>query len=275
MHGDDSFAAAGDTVQLLRRVFRPVVTDQVSLRLYAFSVTLFAWIVALSVDIVNQLVFFTNWTDCWREWSITTIVVVAIAFPVARAMGRAHLALHLVRAEAERLSRTDPMTGLGNRRAFYEAAQALSGGALALVLADIDRFKRINDRYGHAAGDAVIKAVAARLQAELGDLGAVVRLGGEEFALIAPHHCADEVRARLPQIRKLIALEPVPFAGKSLSATISIGFAAHGETDFDALYAAADTALYVAKSGGRDRVVDYDEIGEIAAAVKDAILRAS
>jgi diguanylate cyclase (GGDEF)-like protein len=261
-------------VSLLTRVFRPVVTDPVSLSRYAFSVTLFALLVALSVDVANQLIFFTNWTDCWREWSITAIVVVAIAFPVARAVGRAHLALYLARAEAERLSRTDPMTGLGNRRAFYEAAHALSGGALALVLADIDRFKRINDRYGHAAGDAVIKAVAARLESDLGDLGAVARLGGEEFALIAPHRNADEVRARLQQICELIAREPVTFAGQSVSATISIGFAAHGETDFDALYAAADTALYVAKSAGRDRVVDYDDIGEIAATVKEAILRA-
>ena len=260
---------------LLRDVFRPVVTDEVSQRRYAFSVTLFALFVALTVDVADQLIFFTNWTDCWREWSITTVVVVAIAFPVARAMGRAHLALHLARAEAERLSRTDPMTGLGNRRAFYEAAHALPGSALALVLADIDRFKRINDRYGHAAGDAVIKAVSARLLSELGDLGVVTRLGGEEFALIAPLRRADEVRARLPEVCKLIAREPVAFAGHSVIATISIGFAAHGETDFDALYAAADTALYVAKSGGRDRAVDYDEIGEIAAAVKEAILRAS
>ena len=167
------------------------------------------------------------------------------------------------------------MTGLCNRRAFYEAARSFDGGLLALVLADIDRFKRINDSYGHAAGDEVIKAVAARMQAELGDLGAVARLGGEEFALIAPHRSADEVRARLPQFRQRIAREPVAFAGQSLSATISVGFAAHGETDFDALYAAADAALYVAKSAGRDRVVDYGEIGGVAAAVKEAMLRAS
>ena len=80
--------------------------------------------------------------------------------------------------------------------------------------------------------------------------------------------------ARLQDICKLIAREPVVFAGQSVGATISIGFAAHGETDFDALYAAADTALYVAKSAGRDRVVDYDDIGDIAAAVKEALLRA-
>ena len=93
-----SFRSRRGQVQFLRRVFRPAVADAAGLRLYVVSVTLFAWAIALSADVANQLIFFTNWTDCWREWSVTTIVVLAIAWPVARAMGRAQLELFTAHA---------------------------------------------------------------------------------------------------------------------------------------------------------------------------------
>jgi diguanylate cyclase (GGDEF)-like protein len=265
----------GAPVSLWKTVFRPDIPDKASLRRYVISVTLLSWLVAICVDVANQMAFFTTWADAWREWAITTAVAAAIAIPIARSMGRAHLALHHLKAEAERLSRTDPLTGLANRRAFYEAAKYLSGGALTLAIADIDRFKRVNDRYGHAAGDEFIKAVAARMQAELGEMGLVARLGGEEFALIAARRPDAEVRGRLQQFRQHIADEPVPFAEQSLCATISIGFAARSDFDFDSLYRAADTALYVAKSAGRNRVVDFDQIGELASGATAAKLRVS
>jgi predicted signal transduction protein with EAL and GGDEF domain len=141
------------SVFLFKNVFRPVVADSSDLRRYVISVTLLAWIVALSVDVAHQLLVFTSWTDCLVSWSISTVVVIGIAVPIARSMGRAHLELFHAKREADRLGRTDPLTGLANRRALYEAAERLDGHALALVIADIDRFKRINDRYGHAAGD--------------------------------------------------------------------------------------------------------------------------
>ncbi len=260
---------------LWKNVFRPVVADKAELRRYVISVTVLSWLVAITVDVANQLIFFSTWPDAWREWSITTCVVLTIAIPIARSMGRAHLALHLTKAEAERLSRTDPMTGLANRLAFYEAAKPLTGGILALMIADIDRFKRINDRHGHAAGDEVIRAVAARMQAQLGDLGPVARLGGEEFALLTADRPAAEVLERLQQFRKSVADEPTVFAGKSIFATVSIGFAASPDLDFDGLYAAADKALYVAKSAGRDRVVDFGEIGDLASLANPPSLRAS
>jgi diguanylate cyclase (GGDEF)-like protein len=256
---------------LWKVVFRPEVSDARDLRRYVFSVTLFAWTVAFAVDLVNQLAFFSNWGDCLREWSVTTAVVVVIALPIARTIGRAHLRLHLARVEAERLSRIDPLTGLANRRAFYEAASQLGNGVLALVIADIDRFKRINDRYGHAVGDEIIKSVGRRMQAELGDLGTVARLGGEEFALVTAGRPSAEIRARLEQLRGRLADEPAMVAGQRVQATVSIGLAARREHDFEALYAAADKALYVAKTAGRDRVVDFDEIGEAGPA---AMLRA-
>ena len=151
--------------------------------------------------------------------------MLVIAVPVARTMGLAQLELHRARAEAERLSRTDPMTGLANRRAFYEAAAGLEGGALALVIVDIDRFKRINDRYGHAVGDEVIKCVATRMQEELGDLGVGgparrrgIRLGRRWCS--RPRSCgaADQVPPAVwPTIRRVIKPDSVDRRSRSAS----------------------------------------------------------
>ena len=153
-----------------------------------------------------------------------------------------------------------PLTGLANRRAFYEAAEDFAGGAVALAIVDIDRFKRINDSNGHATGDNVLKAVAAFMQDQLGDLGLVARLGGEEFALISAERPVAEFRERLQTFRLSVAETPTPCAG--VRVTVSIGFACRSNIDLDSLYAAADKALYFAKSAGRNRLVDYDEVGD-------------
>lgn len=261
-------------VPLLKDVFRPIVTDKRDLRRYVVSVTLFSWLTALSVDVVNQLCFFTSWAECLRDWLVTTAVVVAIAAPIARSMGYAHLGLHLAKREAERLGRTDPLTGLANRRALYESAAKLDGGVLALVIADIDRFKRVNDRYGHAAGDEIIRAVAARMQEELGELGVVARIGGEEFALLCADRPAAEISARLLAFRRRVASEPVVVGDHELHTTVSVGFVARSNANFDALYAAADKALYAAKTGGRDRIVDFDQMGDALAQRPPDLMRA-
>ena len=265
---------AGVALRLWKIIFEPVVEDEAGLRRYVASVTLFAWVVALGSDIANESFFFVSWADSFREFGITTAVVLVIAVPIARTMGRAHLALRLARLEAERLSRTDPLTGLANRRAFYEAAARAPNASLALVIADIDRFKRINDRYGHSAGDEVIKGVARLMLAELGELGLVARVGGEEFALLTRDHPAKTVRGRLERFRRRVAAEPAMVGGRRLHATISIGCALSGAPDFEQLYAAADKALYLAKAAGRDRIVDGDEVanlaGEAAAAVGES-----
>ena len=254
-------------MSLLSNVFHPIVADERGFRRYVWSVTLLSWTIALGADVANQLVFFSSWADCAREWSITAVVVIAIAVPIARSMGRAHLELHHAKKEADRLGRTDPLTGLANRRAFYEAADSMKGGLVALVIADIDRFKSVNDRFGHAAGDEVIKAVAKLMADQLGDIGVVARVGGEEFALVCAGRNVADVRARLLLFRERAAGQTVRFGERLLSATVSIGFAARRNADFDQLYAAADKALYAAKAAGRDRMVDYDQIETLAPGV--------
>jgi diguanylate cyclase (GGDEF)-like protein len=253
------------SVSILREVFHPKVASRADLWRYVRATTILAWTVVWAVDIPHQILFAASWADCWRNWLVDVIIVPIVSVPVARSIGKAHLQLHDAKQEAERLGRVDPLTGLANRRAFYEAAAELAGGgAVALAIADLDRFKRINDRFGHAAGDEALKAAADLMRAELGDLGLVARVGGEEFALIAAGRSADEIAARLQRFRQRVADEPLTAAGGSVHLTVSIGFAVRRDCNFDALYAAADRALYVAKSAGRDRVVDGDRIEGIA-----------
>jgi two-component system cell cycle response regulator len=158
-------------------------------------------------------------------------------------------------------SRRDPLTGLPNRRAFEEdlarevARAERSGTPLAVVTLDVDRFKAVNDAHGHAAGDAVLRAVAARAEGAIRAGDVLARLGGEEFGILLPG--ADLARAvdAAERIRSTLAAAPVEAAGRALAVTASFGCAAlaRGEAG-DALVARADARLYDAKHAGRNRV---------------------
>jgi two-component system, cell cycle response regulator len=162
-----------------------------------------------------------------------------------------------LRAEAVR----DALTGLPNRRAFDEAlarevARAEREGVpLAALLLDVDRFKSVNDAHGHAAGDAVLRAVAARARAALRAADLLARVGGEELAALLPG--ADEAAAREAGERVRLAVKdgPVDAGGTAIAVTLSVGVAVRraGE-DGPALLARADARLYAAKREGRDRV---------------------
>lgn len=156
------------------------------------------------------------------------------------------------RARSER----DGMTGLLNRQAFDEAAEALDGTGGAVVFCDIDRFKQVNDRYGHQTGDGVIRAFAALLAGTGHRAG---RMGGEEFALLVPGRTAAEAAAEAEAIRRRfneIAHDGLP-AGRRLSASFGVADYRAGELPANA-FARADMALYRAKKDGRNRVVTLD-----------------
>jgi diguanylate cyclase (GGDEF)-like protein len=158
-------------------------------------------------------------------------------------------------------SRQDALTSLPNRRAFEEnlarevARVGRTQAPLAVVVFDVDRFKSVNDQHGHAAGDAVLRTIAARVVGAIraGDL--LARIGGEEFALLLPGAeltMAVEVAER---VRVIIADLPIDAGGRSLSITASLGCAIlAGEETPAALLARADARLYQAKQAGRDRV---------------------
>jgi diguanylate cyclase (GGDEF)-like protein len=164
----------------------------------------------------------------------------------------------------QNLAFTDPSTGLPNRRAFVErAGELLAAGAgrrFLVMLADIDRFKHVNDDYGHAVGDQLVKLIGERMGGELGDPAIIARVGGDEFALCAP---LPEGACSATLGSALVAAMRAPFdlGAYNVAISISLGLveAAGGENapEINALINQADLALYAAKNGGRNRAMRF------------------
>ena len=188
-------------------------------------------------------------------------------------IGAAGAVVGLLRARLERLAanldteaHTDSLTGVANRRGFdqrfelelWRAARTKRG--LSLIVCDLDRFKLVNDRLGHATGDAALRTVAARIAASVRSIDAVSRIGGEEFAVLLPEASAMEAYVVAERIRKGIAEE---FAEHAVPLTTSCGLASQEENlDGADLLEAADDAMYSAKAIGRNcTVVDGAEAG--------------
>ncbi|HRQ64094.1 MAG TPA: GGDEF domain-containing protein [Xanthomonadaceae bacterium] len=157
---------------------------------------------------------------------------------------------------------SDDLSGLLNRRGFRLRSEALlgvlvPGTPIGLMVMDIDHFKQVNGRYGHIAGDAVIRAVGARIRESL-DAGAVAaRLGGEEFGVLLGGDSADALRDQLERLRVAVQQERVECDGESIQVTMSIGAALEQAPlrSLHAMFIAADRALFEAKAAGRNRWV--------------------
>jgi diguanylate cyclase (GGDEF)-like protein len=166
-----------------------------------------------------------------------------------------------LRVESERAF-TDPLTGLANRRAFDERlAHILNtidryGGSVSLILVDIDHFKRVNDGYGHDAGDEVLRAFGQVVGGSVRTIDLAARFGGEEIAILLPKTGLDGARDLAERLRREIANHAVPIRGEVLRVTASFGVACYPETSGDqrALFTNADAALYEAKASGRNQV---------------------
>lgn len=154
-------------------------------------------------------------------------------------------------------SELDYLTGLPNRRSFERAASRASAVGGAVVVCDIDHFKQINDRYGHAVGDDIIRVFASLLHTEA---GSPARIGGEEFALLLPGATVEEAAVLADAIREKFHALRYPALGRDhrLSASFGIAGFDHGEPAQTALVH-ADRALYQAKNDGRNRVVVFGE----------------
>jgi diguanylate cyclase (GGDEF)-like protein len=153
----------------------------------------------------------------------------------------------------------DPLTGLLNRRALEERFAHETGQQaaprLALVLLDLDHFKRINDRHGHARGDAVLRDFGSALRGGLRASDALFRIGGEEFALLLPGANADSALRRVESLRTLVASWQLGGLDERVTFSAGVAAAGAGRSDLNALLQAADAALYEAKNAGRNRSV--------------------
>lgn len=197
--------------------------------------------------------------------SLTALTMVALLY----AVGAAFLILGLVQDRSIRVHKDaaslDPLTGLFNRRAFQERAQRLihdgtgRRGSVTLLMFDLDNFKSINDRFGHAVGDAALQLFARVASANMRVEDVLGRLGGEEFAAIVPGD-GDVAAGIAERIRVAYEQAGADVAGRPVSATVSIGAAWTVETvPTEVMLAAADAALYRAKAAGRNRVVLADQ----------------
>lgn len=189
----------------------------------------------------------------------------AVSGALALITGHVIRELTVSRAEFERLSLTDMLSGLLNRRAF-NAALAETGAGASLAILDLDRFKAVNDCHGHCAGDEVIKAVAEVLREVFGDQHLMARLGGEEFGVIVRGGGVAQRIALVERARNMVEARAIHCDGLAISTTVSAGIAEFGpERRPESVYSAADSALYRAKAGGRNRVVHEAEQAEAGA----------
>lgn len=178
------------------------------------------------------------------------------------ALNRANSELREANRILEKLAASDSLTELANRRNFFEQADAevqrahRYGHPLALQMLDLDHFKSINDHFGHAAGDEVLRRIAGVLRANLRHNDLAARIGGEEFVILLPETQLADAAQHAERLRKAIAGLRIPFEQSMLSVTVSIGVAAldTGELSPEPMLMRADSGLYRAKQDGRNRV---------------------
>jgi two-component system, NtrC family, C4-dicarboxylate transport sensor histidine kinase DctB len=184
-----------------------------------------------------------------------------------------HRELEVLSRHLKTMSISDPLTGCYNRRYFQEASMKMVSAAqrhrrrISILMLDVDFFKKINDRYGHPAGDEILKGIALTCQSALREPDFLVRFGGEEFVAVLPDTRIDEARVVAERLRDAIERLTVPVGELALRATISIGLSEFidTETSLEKAIARADIALYEAKRAGRNRVVVYSpELGSSA-----------
>ncbi|NOQ89259.1 MAG: diguanylate cyclase [Gammaproteobacteria bacterium] len=168
--------------------------------------------------------------------------------------------LEISRAEAERRARVDELTGLYNRRAFYEYGNILANNSqrnkdvLAMIIMDLDNFKSVNDNFGHAAGDVALKQIGKILLQRLRKSDVFARIGGEEFGMLLPLTSLSEAAQLAEELRKAVQSSAVSYEDKTFNITASFGVTSD-VCDIDTLVRQADLAMYKSKDSGRNTVI--------------------
>lgn len=208
-----------------------------------------AWLHVPVFQFINSLLFFA------LALGIALLLMILVRFLRWKAF--------LLERELGHLARHDALTGLNNRGRVVELAQAEFARAarhqrpLAVVMFDVDHFKRVNDEHGHAVGDEVLKALAAICQQNLREVDHLGRLGGEEFVCILPETAADEALACAERLRRAVEAAIIETRAGPIRITVSLGIAVYpyAGTDWESVLRAADAAMYDAKHQGRNRAL--------------------
>lgn len=219
-----------------------------------------AWVLAalITVAVIGLL-----GQGSWRlGLFIATVCVGVSAPPVVYAILRLVFRLERLRQRLQVLAITDDLTGCYNRRHFWERSEQewaraqRHGLPLAVLLIDVDDFKRINDAYGHHAGDLMLQALARACDASLRSTDVLARYGGEELAVLLPQTGLSGALAMAERVRVALQQVRIDWQGQRVGATVSVGVAAMhaSHADLKAMIHDADVALYEAKRAGRNRV---------------------
>lgn len=196
-----------------------------------------------------------------RYWKIATLICVVLGVVLAYFSARMNNRNTILADELAYLARHDPLTGCFSRRHFFDLARQADLFPAAVILIDLDRFKTVNDRFGHAGGDAALRHLTKVLQAGLGPHDILARLGGEEFVVLA--HKADEAEGvRLAQaLLAMLRKSPIILQAEQLTLTASFGVStAEGSDQIDPAVHRADLAMYEAKAQGRAQVCSFSSM---------------
>ena len=194
---------------------------------------------------------------------LTAVSVVIVGFPLAYFLLGQQMKLSVMAIELDRAARTDGLTGLANRRAFFQEAKDVIAlgrpSSDALLFIDVDHFKSINDTFGHAIGDAVLRELAAVIRSSVREGDLVARLGGEEFAVLL----VDADRAEAMQVAERIRINAqnvrraVDTNDRAVTVSMGVCLREPGQ-DLEDILLKADQGLYAAKRQGRDLIIDGD-----------------
>jgi diguanylate cyclase (GGDEF)-like protein len=243
---------------------RPVVSVVV------FSITYLGFYAAIGLTQSNLALLLSNrlngFAACVLGWCLSVLLWRKFATITLQQalLEKSNTDLQLKQRDLERLTRLDGLTGLYNRNTFVELTQLeldraqRQNSATAILLLDLDHFKRVNDTWGHPAGDAVLKHVARVAKETVRSTDLVGRLGGEEFIVLLPNTTLEAARKLAEKLRSRMEASPTTWETISIAATASIGLAgttSAEKRDFESLYNSADKALYQAKQRGRNQVV--------------------
>ncbi|WP_448588477.1 GGDEF domain-containing protein [Thermocrinis sp.] len=244
---------------------------------YSFMLSLFssALLYKLSEDLVNRIIEIQKFSSKVKRGEFSQAELFKNSkeedeldhlrrdfVDAALTIGKLLSELELKNKELQELAYNDPLTGLPNRRFFFEHANLIFEEAkryekkLSLLVMDIDHFKKINDTYGHDVGDLVLKTFAGLLKGLTRKFDICARMGGEEFAVLLPNTGLDGARTLAERIRNKLASTPIEHGEAIILVTTSIGVSEFrkGMESIDELIKEADMALYKAKEGGRNRV---------------------
>jgi diguanylate cyclase (GGDEF)-like protein len=250
---------------------------------YGLWAVVLAWtLIAIALSlIVTSAIVIAIWGGIgWIDLGMSALITAIVTPPISYHVGGLMQELNRSRLSLRRLAQIDALTGIANRGYFLQHAEFLLRidpapvSPIAALMIDIDHFKDINDRSGHAAGDAVISAVAEILQHNIRGSDLLGRYGGEEFAVLLPNtnretaiSIADRMRVAISENPKLQFL-----AGRAVTVSIGVTETSHAPV-LDRLLLAADHALYKAKAAGRNRtnLTEFDVNSQLTTEPRAAV----